>query len=73
MQLSINKSIEFSKLSIKEIIYNGTMTATVGYNGVKNIYEHQAQGEGDKWYYVIEYDDKRVDFLFNFDHVIKEK
>jgi len=73
MQLSINKSIEFSKLQIIEIFYNGTMSVRVGRNGVINIYEHQAEGEGDKWYYAIEYDNKRVDYLFNFDQVIKEK
>lgn len=31
-------------------------TFEVGENGVVNITEHRAQGEGDKWYYDVECD-----------------
>ena len=38
---------------------------TVGVNGVKSIEEHKAQGEGDKWNYLVEFEDGHFLRVFN--------
>ena len=37
--------------------------------GVKQIKEHSAQGEGDRWYYHIEFDNGNSTKLFSFERV----
>ncbi len=50
-------------MKVKELIYNlheadkKWIKLIVGVNGVKSIEEHQAQGEGDKWNYFVEFND----------------
>lgn len=39
--------------------------AEVGIGGVVEILEHQAMGEGDKWYYDIVFDDGSILRTFN--------
>lgn len=41
---------------------------TVGKYGVLEIIEHKAQGEGDKWYYDVVFEDSTVR-LFKFESV----
>ena len=40
-------------------------TAKVGENGVKLISEHEARGEGDKWFFDIIREDNTVERIFN--------
>lgn len=37
----------------------------VGEDGVIKIEEHKAQGEGDRWYYDISFNDGRTERVFN--------
>ena len=37
----------------------------VGKNGVVDIVVHPAQGDGDKWYWTIVFEDKHEETLFN--------
>jgi len=46
-------------------------TATVGIDGVLEIYQHAAAGEGDKWYYDICYENTTIR-TFNPNRVIFE-
>lgn len=41
----------------------------VGEDGVTKIEEHSAQGEGDKWYYDVHYDNGEMLRLFNVNQV----
>jgi|WetSurMetagenome_2_1015567.scaffolds.fasta_scaffold1048553_1 hypothetical protein len=70
-----NKLQEFSTLKVVSLYSNAGGIKTIGMDGVKAIWEHPAGGEGDKWYYAIEYDDeyKKVDYIFNPESVTKEK
>ena len=43
--------------------------ATVGKSGCIEIIEHQAAGEGDKWYYIMVFEDGTVSMTFNPNHV----
>jgi len=43
--------------------------ATVGVDGVKVITGHASQGEGDRWFYDIEYEDGKSLRVFNPDVV----
>ena len=56
-------------MKVKELIYNWFAGAgeglTVGVNGVKSIEEHKAQGEGDKWNYLVEFEDGHFLRVFN--------
>ena len=45
---------------------------TVGLRGVKSITEHPAQGEGDKWFYDVEKEEKVIR-VFNFKEVVFDK
>lgn len=45
---------------------------TVGLDGIVAIWEHQSQGEGDKWYYAIEYSNGLVKYIFNPSSVLKQ-
>ena len=38
---------------------------TIGVNGVKSIAEHKAQGEGDKWNYLVGFEDGHSLRIFN--------
>jgi len=38
---------------------------TVGTENIKIIHEHYAGGEGDKWFWMIEYEDGRLTDVFN--------
>lgn len=40
-------------------------TITVGINGVESIEEYPAQGEGDKWNYLVKFEDGRSLRIFN--------
>lgn len=42
----------------------------VGQNGVNEIIEHPAAGEGDKWFYYVRFDDGHVEMVFNPNLVI---
>lgn len=67
-------------MKVREIIYNwfqcgstqdrdgageNWTRVTVGSNGVVSIEEHKAAGEGDKWNYLIEFEDGRLLRVFN--------
>ncbi len=67
-------------MKVKELIYNWFQCGstqdrdgagedwtrlTVGVNGVKSIEEHKAQGEGDKWNYLVEFEDGHFLRIFN--------
>ena len=67
-------------MKVKEVIYNwfqcGSVNdrdgagenwsrITVGIGGVVKIIEHRAQGEGDKWYYDVMYEDGHYFRIFN--------
>ena len=45
--------------------------AELGKNGVKKITEHAAQGEGDRWYYEIFFENGSTHTIFNPNTVIK--
>ena len=57
------------KHTIKKLGYhdeNGNpQEVNLGKYGVKEINEHRAQGEGDKWYYEVIFDDNRVLMIFD--------
>lgn len=46
--------------------YAHHQTFTVGQNLLNKIEEHQAQGEGDKWYYELFYEDGTTVKIFEF-------
>lgn len=46
-------------------------TYTVGKNGVKEIFQHSAQGEGDKWFYDVKIENETIR-VFHFEKVIFE-
>lgn len=61
-------------MKITELIYNWHQYPqggedwsiyTVGKGGVKEIQEHSAAGEGDKWFYDVFFDDGRMERIFN--------
>ena len=71
-------------MKVKEIIYNWFQCGstqdrdgagedwtriTVGIGGVIEIIEHKAQGEGDKWNYLVEYKDGHFFRIFNINTV----
>lgn len=37
----------------------------VGYGGVTEIREHAAQGDGDRWFWDVHFDNNRVQRIFN--------
>ena len=45
-------------------------TYTVGKYGVLDITVHSAQGDGDKWYWTIIFEDKHEEMIFNVDKVV---
>jgi len=51
---------------IKKLTYNFSPTAAdcltveVGVDGVKSITENRARGDGDKWFYDVDYEDERI-------------
>ena len=45
---------------------------TVGRNGIVEIKEHKAQGEGDKWFYDVIFEDGKIERLFSFNRVSYE-
>lgn len=45
----------------------------VGKEGVTSIIEHPAGGEGDKWFYDVNFEDGRMERLFNPNTVYFEK
>ena len=49
---------------------DGEQTHTVGINGIKEIQEHSARGEGDKWFYDVIYNDGSIVRFFEFLRVI---
>lgn len=72
----------YDKKVIKELRYNWHQVidgndagenwhhATVGENNVVAIHEHEAHGEGDKWFFDIVYSDKGTERIFNPNRVI---
>ena len=67
-------------MKVRELIYNWVQVGsvqdrdgagedwtrlTVGVGGVKSIEEHAAAGEGDKWNYLIEFEDGHFLRVFN--------
>jgi hypothetical protein len=68
------------KMIIKEIQYDWYFTPEgeeykkyrVGSDGVSAIVEHRAQGDGDKWFYDVHFEDGRVERIFNINKVILE-
>lgn len=69
--------IDFSTKKIVQLSYNwhqeggdgdigeNEYMVRVGKNGVTEILEHQARGEGDKWHYDIVFDSGRIERIFN--------
>lgn len=45
--------------------YGNPQEVTVGKYGVKQIVQHSAQGEGDRWYYHIIFEDNRGLMIFD--------
>jgi len=45
---------------------------TIGKSNVKEIREHPAEGEGDKWFYDVYFEDGSVTRIFNVYQVIYE-
>jgi hypothetical protein len=45
----------------------------VGRNQVLSIVEHCAKGEGDKWYYDVNFDDGKTLRIFNPDSIIYKR
>lgn len=66
-------------ITIVEIIYNWSPATSdgreqfgesfeshkVGEKGVLSIFEHPSRGEGDKWYYDVEFEDNTSKRIFN--------
>ena len=56
-------------MKIRSIEYNDdhgcSKIIEVGKDDVENIIEHQAQGEGDRWFYDVKYSNGNVDRMFN--------
>ena len=50
----------------------GNKNYRVGSDGVSAIVEHRAQGDGDKWFYDVHFEDGRVERIFNINKVILE-
>lgn len=61
---------------INKITYNWfngyCLQHEIGVDGVMSIREHQAMGEGDRWFYDVEFEDGRIERIFNMDSVIYE-
>ena len=78
--MDIKKYREFSNMKVTDLYTNDGAWYCVGTGYVSNIYEHEAQGEGDKWFYIVEYslpfennvEQKRVDYIFNASKVTKK-
>ena len=62
---SVNYNWRFSQENGEEF-----GNATIGYNGVKDIIEHTAKGDGDKWYYDIEFESGTIMRVFNINQVV---
>ena len=69
---------EESNMKIKQVVANWFYTDdageeyetyTVGENGVMEIKEHKPQGEGDRWFYDVEYAEMGVKRVFNINSV----
>lgn len=67
-----NKLQEFSNAKIISCYSNEDGNHTIGLDEVVAIWEHQSQGEGDKWYYAVEYKNGLVKYLFNPCSVLKQ-
>lgn len=48
-------------------------TYEVGKNGVERITEHRAQGEGDKWFYDVDFENGGTKRIFNPNSVSFER
>lgn len=69
----------YSKKTVNRIIYNynpatsnsyevfgeNYKEVSVGVGNVKAIHEHYAAGEGDKWFYDVEFEDGNIMRIFN--------
>lgn len=55
-----------------EKIFTDNKSFVVGQGGAKEIREHEAQGEGDKWFYDVIYEDGNEIRLFNVVEVYKK-
>jgi hypothetical protein len=42
----------------------------VGKNGVTKIEAHAAQGEGDRWYWTVYFEDGHSEMIFNINRVV---
>ena len=56
-----------------ESIITSERFIAVGTDGCISITEHSARGEGDKWYYDIEFDDGHIIRSFDFEQVVWQK
>lgn len=45
--------------------YGNPQVITLKKNGVKEIKQHSAQGEGDKWYYEVVFEDNKMLMIFD--------
>ena len=62
------KEIIISNIEFKDNFGN-PQSYVPAIGGVKQISEHSTKGEGDKWYYYIEFDNGNTTKLFSFDRV----
>ena len=57
------------QIELIELITGNPIRFTIGNNGVLEIKEHPAQGEGDKWYYDVILEKGESFRFFNVDNV----
>lgn len=56
-------AIEFDWTGLEQ--WGFCTTYEVGKKGVKAITAHAAQGEGDKWYWTVDFEDGHSEMIFN--------
>jgi len=73
--------MEIMERSIEKVIFNWFYTQEGGENysiyqkgkdGVVDIKEHVPEGEGDRWFYIVEFDNGIVRKIFNINEVVYE-
>lgn len=72
-QLAFDKIRVFSEYEITHIYSPSHGHFRKGDSDISLILEHAPQGEGDKWFYVIEFCDGTVQYIFDATVVSKQK
>lgn len=70
-QLAFDKIRVFSEYEITDIYSPCHGQFTKGLGDVRLILEHSPQGEGDKWFYVVEFSDGTVRYIFDVTNATK--